>query len=67
MSEMGHSRRFDGQPGMAELVSHRDFNVTHDIAAAGKWGLVDRTGAWIRPLGFTAIMAVRSQGPRGPF
>jgi hypothetical protein len=54
------TRRFDGQPGMAELVSHRDFNVTHDIAAAGKWGLVDRTGAWIRPLEFTAIMAVRT-------
>ena len=49
------SRRYDGEPGMAELVNYEDWDVTRDISVDGKWGLVDRAGEWIRRPEFTHI------------
>jgi WG containing repeat len=49
------TRRYDGEPGMAELVNYEDWDVTRDISVEGKWGLVDRTGEWIRRPEFTHI------------
>jgi hypothetical protein len=49
------TRHYTGRPGIAELVNYVDFNVTGDVSADGKWGLIDRTGTWIRRPEFTAI------------
>ena len=42
------TRRYDGSPGRAELVNYVDWSVTYDASGSGRWGLVDRAGAWIR-------------------
>jgi len=49
------TRRYDGEPGMAELVNYEDRDVTRDVDVDGKWGLVDRTGEWIRRPEFSLI------------
>jgi WG containing repeat len=50
------ARHYDGQPGVEELVNYEHSDVTRDVSATGKWGLVDRTGTWIRKPEFPAIM-----------
>jgi len=49
------TRRYDGRPGMAEFANYVDWDVTYDVSGAGRWGLVDRTGAWIRQPDLTSI------------
>src|SRR5262245_11125764 len=49
------TRHYDGQPGMAEFANYLAWNVTYDVSSRGKWGLVDRSGAWIRPPEFSII------------
>ena len=51
------TRRYNGRPGMAELVNYKDWNVNYDASAVGKWGLIDRTGAWIRRPEFSSLRA----------
>jgi WG repeat protein len=49
------ARHYDSQPGLAELVDYEHFDITRDVSVDGKWGLIDRTGAWIRQPEFTLI------------
>jgi hypothetical protein len=49
------TRPYRGEPGLADLIDYEAFSVINDVGAQGKWGLVDRTGAWIRPPEFTQI------------
>jgi hypothetical protein len=50
----GH-RHYDGRPGIAELLGREVVSVTNDIDADGKWGLITRTGEWVRKPEFTGI------------
>ena len=40
---------------MAELINFEQTTVTNDIDADGKWGLLARTGEWIRKPEFRSI------------
>ena len=48
-------RHYTGQAGMAELINFEQTTVTNDIDADGKWGLLARTGEWIRKPEFRSI------------
>jgi len=50
----GH-RHYRGPPGAAELVGREELLVINDIEPDGKWGLITRTGEWVRKPGFAAI------------
>jgi hypothetical protein len=49
------TRRYLGRPGTAELANYEDWNITYDVSGEGKWGLVDRSGSWIRRPEFDSI------------
>ncbi len=57
------TRRYHGQPGLADLANYGAVFVTNDVGAQGKWGLIDRTGTWIRPPEFTGIHMFDSNDP----
>jgi hypothetical protein len=48
-------RRYHDRPGLEELIGHEAPIVTNDIGVDGKWGLIARTGEWIRKPEFAAI------------
>jgi hypothetical protein len=48
-------RRYQGRPGAAELVGREVVTVTDDIEADGKWGLIARSGEWVRRPDFAGI------------
>jgi hypothetical protein len=48
-------RHYQGRPGAAELVGREVSSVTDDIDADGKWGLIKRTGEWVRAPEFARI------------
>src|SRR5262245_55607049 len=57
------TRQYYGDPGLADLENYESIFVTNDVGARGKWGLIDRTGTWIRPPEFTQIRVFDSNDP----